>query len=85
MYGTQGEPLPWSSRTRILKYKFSETNSKSNDKFTKKIENELSNVLNEKLGILPENIELDLEHLNAERDKRVITGISKEVIYFFII
>ena len=80
MYGNLGDPLPWSSRTRTLKYKYDPSNPNSKHKLSKRLEDILLTNIREKVGVLPENIDLDVDHLNAEREKRLLSAISKEVI-----
>ena len=82
MYSSQGEPLPWSSRTRTLKYKYDKSTPNSKKKLSKHIEKNMLSVVNEKVGVLPENIELDVENLNQEREKRLLSIISKEVLTY---
>jgi hypothetical protein len=79
LYGKLGEPLPWSSRSRVLKYKFDKDNKFSKQKLTNHVDIMLMNNLKEKVGILPENLEMEFENLTAEREKRLLSILAKEV------
>lgn len=83
LYGEIGEPLFWSSRTRVTKNKISNNNFTKN-KINNNLRKELTEMLNYHMGMIPENYEfLDPDQLAQEREKKSINHINKEV--FFLI
>jgi hypothetical protein len=78
-YGEVGEPLPWSTRTRAVRYKYNESKS-SVEKLKKLLSDKLNLAIFLKMGLISENNEnMDTELLNGERERRLITNIVKEV------
>lgn len=76
-----GEPLAWSSRTRITKSKISNSEFSKN-KIGLNVKRELTDMLNYRMGMITENYEfLEPEQINQEREKRSINHINKEVYY----
>ncbi len=74
-----GQPLAWSSRTRITKNKISNSEFSKN-KITQSVKKELSEMLNYRMGMITENFDyLDSDQINQEREKRSINHINKEV------
>lgn len=81
-YGDLGEPLPWSTRNRVTKFKHSNTNYSKNN-LKNFVEKELTGMINFKLGLIAENHEyLENDQLNAERERRLMSNIIKEVFLF---
>jgi hypothetical protein len=82
MYSDLGEPLPWSTRTRVINYKYS--NSELSKKaLTQKINKELTGGINNKMGLITENNEMyDMDQLNQEREKRLMGNITAEVRFY---
>ena len=81
LYGEQGVPLVWSSRTRATAFKYtsSEISKKNLVNF---FEEDFKNIYNTKMGLIQENNEdLDFEQINAEKEKRIIQSLSKDVYY----
>lgn len=79
MYGIIGEPLPWSIRTRNMRFKFKNDNYSLN-LFKNLIIKELKKDLDVKMGLIAENYEyLDMEQLNQDRDKKFMESISSEL------
>lgn len=74
-----GEPLAWSSRTRVIKNKIS-NNEFNKNKIGQSVKKELTDMLNYRMGIIPENFDyLEPEQTNQEREKKSINHINKEV------
>ena len=74
-----GEPLAWSSRTRITKKKISDSQFNKN-KIGQNVKKELTDMLNYRMGMITENYEhLEADQINQEREKRSINHINKEV------
>lgn len=74
-----GEPLIWSSRTRITKNKIADTQLSKN-KIMNNVKKELNEMLNYRMGMISENYEyLEADQLNQEREKRSLNHINKEV------
>jgi hypothetical protein len=79
IYGDSGEPLPWSSRNRVVTYKYNNTKVSKNN-LRRHVEKELTEMVNYKMGLIAENHDyLDSDQLNAEREKRLMNNIIKEV------
>ena len=77
LYGENGDPLAWSSRTHELVYKY-----KKNDpeKLAKYVCNNILKTLHTRIGLLTENYDyLNAEQINNERDKRLIDNIRNEL------
>ena len=84
-YGEVGEPLPWSTRKRAIRYKYNESKS-SSEKLKKVLQDKLNQALFFKMGLISENANenMDTELLNGERERRLITNIIKEVRIYFL-
>ena len=76
-YGDAGEPLPWSSRTRDIAFKYAADNP---SKLASYIERQLTLLLNEKMGLISDNYEyLYAEQVNIERDRKIMESIKREL------
>jgi hypothetical protein len=74
-----GEPLAWSSRTRITKNKINNSEFNKN-KIAQNVKKELKDMLNCRMGMITENYDyLEADQINQEREKRSINHINKEV------
>ena len=79
MYGNIGKPLLWSSRNKIIKYIFDDTDY-SKKIFVKEIIDELKDVINKKIGLIPENYDyMSLEHLISDRERKFIQNIKNDL------
>ena len=77
IYGNNGEPLPWSNRTRELKYKYEKNNPK---KFVEFVIGKLKYLLKCKLGMIPSNCEnLTQEQINFYKDKGITNELKNEL------
>ena len=85
VYGNLGEPFPWSNRTRAIKYKYANTEGCKNslirkiDKNVNKLLIKLNELMKTKIGLIPENNEVESELINYEREKRLISSITNTV------
>jgi hypothetical protein len=79
-YNDLGEPLLWSSRNKIIKFNFD--NSEYSKKiFIKEVMNELKEIINKKIGLIPENYDyMSLEHLISDREKKFIKNIRQNLL-----
>ena len=76
-YGDAGEPLPWSNRTRDIAFKYDKNNP---HKLACYIEQQLTLLLNEKMGLINDNYDyLSPEQVNIERDRKLIDNIKHEL------
>ena len=75
-YGTNGNPLKWSTRNHILVFKYTKNNPKPLcDLVIKK----LNYFLHNRIGLLVENYDyMNVEQINIERGKRLSMVIKKE-------
>ena len=75
-YGTNGNPLKWSTRNHILVFKYRKNNPKPLcDLVIKK----LNYFLHNRIGLLVENYDyMNVEQINIERGKRLSMVIKKE-------
>lgn len=77
IYGDQGNPLPWSNRTREIKFKYEKTNP---HKLANFIEKELLKLLNNKIGMITENFDyMNIDQINMERERKLIEMIKYEL------
>ena len=77
LYGENGDPLAWSSRTHELVFKYKKDDPK---KLAKYVCNNLLKTLYARVGLLTENYDyLNAEQINNERDKRLIDNIRNEL------
>ena len=79
-YGSFGKPLLWSHRNIIIKYKYDK--SKYSKKiFIKEILTELKDLINKKIGLIPENYDyMSLENLISDREKKFNKNIHDDLI-----
>ena len=77
LYGENGDPLVWSSRTHELVFKYKENDPK---KLAKYVCSNLFKTLHARIGLITENYDyLNAEQINNERDKRLIDNIKTEL------
>ena len=77
LYGDQGNPLPWSNRTREIKFKYEKTNP---HKLANFIEKELLMLLNNKIGMITENFDyMNIDQINMERERKLVEMIKYEL------
>jgi hypothetical protein len=77
LYGESGDPLPWSSRTHDIYFKYDKNNPK---KLCDYVCHNLLYMLHNRIGLISENYDfLSGEQLNIEREKRFIKNIHKEL------
>ena len=77
IYGNNGEPLPWSNRTRELNYKYDKNNPK---KFVEIVIGKLKEILQYKIGLIPSNCEnLTQEQINLYKDKKITNVLKNEL------
>ena len=80
MYGQLGIPLLWSDRNKIIKYKYDESNYSKN-LFINEIISELKEIINKKIGLIPENYDyMSLENLISDREKKFNKNIHDDLI-----
>ena len=80
MYDGLGKPLLWISRNRLIRYNFDNTQY-SKKIFIKEIMNELKEIINTKIGLIPENYDyMSLDHLISDREKKFIKNIYNDLI-----
>ena len=74
-----GKPLIWSSRNQIIRYAF-DNSDYSKKIFIRNIINELKDLINKKIGLIPENYDyMSLEHLISDREKKFIQNIKNDL------
>ena len=77
LYGENGDPLAWSSRTHELFYKYKKDDP---SKLAKYVCSNILKTLHTRIGLLTENYDyLNAEQINSERDKRLIDNIRNEL------
>ena len=77
LYGKNGNPLKWSSRTHELKYKFNENEPK---KFANYICKSILRLLHNRIGLINDNYDyMTTDQLNMEKDKRLLSVIKKDL------
>ena len=77
LYGENGDPLAWSSRTHELVFKYKKNDPK---KLAKYVCSNLLKTLHTRIGLITENYDyLNAEQINNERDKRLIGNIRNEL------
>jgi hypothetical protein len=77
LYGENGDPLEWSSRTHELVFKYKKNEPKKLAKF---VCSNLLKTLHTRIGLITENYDnLNPEQINNERDKRLIENIRSEL------
>jgi len=76
IYGKNGIPLKWSSRTHELVYKFGENEAK---RFANYICKSIVRLLNRKIGLITDNYDfLSTDQINMEKDKRLLYVLQKD-------
>ena len=77
LYGENGDPLAWSTRTHELVYKYKKDDP---SKLAKYVCNNILKALHTRIGLLTDNYDyLNAEQINNERDKRLIDNIKNEL------
>ena len=77
LYGNNGEPLKWSSRTHELKFKY---NKNDPNKLADYVCQNLLKDLCDKVGLIKDNCDnMSPEQINIERDKRLTNVIKNEL------
>ena len=77
LYGENGDPLEWSSRTHELIFRYNKSDSKL---FAKNICKNLIKTMFTRVGLITENYDyLNAEQINDKRDKRLIDNIKNEL------
>ena len=80
IYGHLGIPVLWSDRNKIIKYKYDESNY-SKKMFIKEIIDELIEIINKKIGLIPENYDyMSLENLISDRERKFNKNIRNDLI-----
>ena len=80
MYDGLGKPLLWISRNKLIRYNFDNTQY-SKKIFIKEIMNELKEIINTKIGLIPENYDyMSLDHLISDREKKFIKNIYNDLL-----
>ena len=79
-YGKLGEPLPWSSRTREIGFKYGKDGN-SKRKLMSKVKNRLETLVQTKMGLIHENHEyLNREEIANDGEKKFIESIKEELV-----
>ena len=77
LYGENGDPLEWSSRTHELAFKYKKDDPK---KLAKYVCQNLLKTLHTRIGLITDNYDyMNAEQINNERDKRLIDNIKNEL------
>ena len=77
LYGKNGNPLKWSSRTHELKYKYNENEPK---KFATYICKSIFRILHNRIGLINDNYDyMTIDQINMEKDRRLLTVIKKDL------
>ena len=77
LYGENGDPLDWSSRTHELVFKYNRNDAKL---FAKNICKNLVKAMFTRVGLITENYDyLNAEQINDRRDKKLIDNIKNEL------
>ena len=77
LYGESGDPLPWSSRTHEICFKYDKNNPK---KLCDYVCHNLLYMLHNRIGLISENYDfLSGEQLNVERERRFLKMIHNEL------
>ena len=76
IYGKNGKPLKWSSRTHELVYKFGQNEAK---RFANYICKSIIRLLHRRIGLITDNYEfLTTDQINMEKDKRLLYVLKKD-------
>ena len=77
LYNESGDPLPWSSRTHEIVFKYDKNNPK---KLCDYVTKNLFYLLHNRIGLISENYDfLSGEQLNVERERRFLKMIHNEL------
>ena len=77
LYGENGDPLDWSSRTHELVFKFNKNGAQI---FAKYICKNLIKTMLTRVGLITENYDyLNAEQINDKREKKLIDNIKNEL------
>ena len=77
LYGENGDPLDWSSRTHELIFKFNKNDAQI---FAKHICKNLMKTMVTRVGLITENYDyLNAEQINDKREKKLIDNIKSEL------
>ena len=77
LYGENGDPLEWSSRTHELVFRYNKLDAKL---FAKNICKNLLKTMLTRVGLITENYDyLNAEQINDKRDKKLIDNIKNEL------
>ena len=77
LYGENGDPLDWSSRTHELVFKFNKSDAQI---FAKHICKNLIKTMVTRVGLITENYDyLNAEQINDKREKKLIDNIKSEL------
>ena len=77
LYGENGDPLAWSSRTHELVFKYTKNDAKL---FAKHICKNLMKTMLTRVGLITENYDyMNAEQINEKRDKKLIDNIKNEL------
>ena len=77
LYGNNGNPLKWSSRTYELSYKYDINAPK---KFANKICKEIVKILFHQIGLINDNYDyMNIDQINLEKEKRLLSVIKKDL------
>ena len=77
LYGENGDPLDWSSRTHELVFKYNQNEAKI---FAKHICKNLMKTMFTRVGLITENYDyLNAEQINDKREKKLIDNIKNEL------
>ena len=76
LYGKNGDPFKWSSRTHELRFKYTENEPK---KFADNICKSLLHLIHNRIGLISDNYDyMSPEQINLEKDRRLLLVIKKE-------
>ena len=77
IYGKNGNPLKWSSRTHELTFKFDKNEPK---KFAAYICKKILKILHNRIGLITENYDfMSTEQINMEKDRRLLKVLRKDL------
>ena len=77
IYGKNGNPLKWSSRTHELAFKFDKNEPK---KFAAYICKQILKILHNRIGLITENYDfMSSDQINIEKDRRLLKVLRKDL------
>ena len=77
LYGSNGNPLKWSSRTYELSYKYDINEPK---KFANYICKNIVKILYNRIGLINDNYDyMSIDQINMEKEKRLLSVIKKDL------